>query len=332
LSILIAGGTGFIGLSIAEEALRRGDDVVLYDPGAMPEVAAKVFDSLDGSWSHVPGSVTDREQVADAMKQHSVSRVFYGAALTSGPDREREHPEQVLSVNLVGLAAVTKAAADSGAERLLNISSGAAYGTGGFGDTGWTGMLDEEGTREDPLTLYAVSKYATERVARRVGELNGLDVLSVRLSAIFGPWERDTGLRDTLSSPMQASVIALQGGEATLSYREARDWTYSRDVAKALMALIGISDRKHRTYNIGSGVEWSTLDWCERLAKRYPDFSYRMAEAGETPTVNLHSDRDRITMDPRRLREDVGEIPSGDVDALFADFETWLDEADGYWA
>ena len=51
-------------------------------------------------------------------------------------------------------------------KRIINISSGSAYGNGGFGDTGWKDDLDEFGTREDPRTLYAISKYAGHRCNR----------------------------------------------------------------------------------------------------------------------------------------------------------------------
>ena len=104
--------------------------------------------------------------------------------------------------------------------RIINISSGSAYGNGGFGDTGWKDSLDEFGTREDPQTLYAISKYAGERVALRMGELLKKRVINVRLSAIFGRWEYDTGVRDTLSAPMQATSLALKGATALMTAKK----------------------------------------------------------------------------------------------------------------
>ena len=184
MNSLIAGGAGFIGLNLAEAILRQGQGVVIYDTGSVPEAAQRCFDSLPGSWTQVHGSVTDQEAVAGTLSDQQITQVFYGATITSGPEREREAPESVLSVNLLGLASVAKSAAKTGVRRLLNISSGAAYG---LPVQSGPGALHEAHSREHPSTLYSVSKLASEITLRRIAELTGLDALSVRLSSIFGP-------------------------------------------------------------------------------------------------------------------------------------------------
>src|SRR3546814_6249457 len=90
-------------------------------------------------------------------------------------------PESVIEVNLLGLAQTLKAAHQAGVRRLVNISSGSAYGTGAFGETGWDGPLDEYGTREEPFKIYGMTKYGSERLVRRHAELTGLDAVSVQI-------------------------------------------------------------------------------------------------------------------------------------------------------
>ena len=99
-----------------------------------------------------------------------------------------------------------------------------------------------------------------------------LNVCNVRLSAIFGPWEYDTGVRDTLSGPMQASLLAISGSTAILSRKESRDWTYSRNVAEALYAIMDQKNLTHDLYNITSGIPWRVEEWCKCLAKTFPEF------------------------------------------------------------
>lgn len=329
---LVNGGAGFVGLNIVEEALRRGETVIAFDRSPIPEAALAVLAGLPGTLRVVTGDITNPDDVARVVSDNAVQRIFHGAAVTSDAAREKAAPELVIQVNLLGLINVIKAAdAAGGVRRIINISSGSAYGDGGFGKTGWSGPLDEHGTREEPTSLYAISKYASERVCRRLAELMDLDIRNVRLSAIFGPWERDTGLRDTLSSPMQASLLAKRGEVAVLARREARDWTYSRDVAKALFALMMAETPRHDLYNITSATTWSVLDWCEQLAGTFPEFRYRLAEPGETPTVDLFGDRDRIAMAPDRLRDDIGHVLADDLDATYADFAGWLTEAPDFW-
>jgi nucleoside-diphosphate-sugar epimerase len=261
-----------------------------------------------------------------------VDVVFYGAAITAGVEREISDPLSVFDVNVIGLLNVLKAACRApSVNRIINISSGSAYGNGGFGDTGWKDSLDEFGTREDPQTLYAISKYAGERVALRMGELLKKRVINVRLSAIFGRWEYDTGVRDTLSAPMQATLLALKGATALIDRKEERDWTYSRDVARALYQLANHENVNSSLYNISSGKTWSVFDWCAVLKKSYPDFNYRLCEFGEVPNIDLFGTRDRIKMSPDRFLCDIGYTLSEDLNEIFKDFKIWLNESNGFW-
>ncbi len=331
MNTLIAGGAGFIGLNLAEAILRDGAHVVIYDPGAVPGAAQHTFDKLPGSWCHIQESVIDSEAVASTLTEQRIEQVFYGAAVTSGPERERDSPESVLSVNLVGLATMVRLAAKTGIRRLINLSSGSAYGLPDEDESDWPPTLHEEHTRERPVSLYALSKFATEITTRRIAALTGLDALSVRLSSIFGPWERDTGFRDTLSAPLQASVAAQCGESVILERYESRDWTYSRDVADALLVLMSHQNPKYDLYNITAGRTWGTIDWCKRLARHFPNFSYQMAEADDTPTIDLYSMTDRPPLDPGRLRDDLDYTLPHDIDIMFADFKQWLAENPNFW-
>jgi len=331
VTTLIAGGSGFIGLNLAEACLAAGEEVLLLDRGAPPPAAAAAFDALPGSWRHLEADVTDAGAVTAAFAGGGVSQVYYGAALTSGPDREREQPAQVVAVNLLGLAHVLAASAAAGVRRLINISSGSAYGEGGYRESGAAAPLDESATRPLPSTLYGVTKLASEGLCRRHAELTGLDALSVRLAIIFGPWERDTGARDTLSAPMQMAAIAAAGGTARLARRDARDWTYSRHVAAALRALMAAPAHRFDLYHVGAGRTCSALDWGEALAGHLPGFRCRLCLPGEQPNVELHGERDRLVMSPRRLAEDIGHVVPGDVEATAADFADWIRGHPDYW-
>ena len=111
MSVLIAGGCGFIGLNIAEACLAAGEDIVLLDRNAPPAAAATAFAALPGSWQHEAADVTRADQINQLFADHDVREVYYGATITSGPERERDHPEQVIAVNLLGLTHVIGAAA-----------------------------------------------------------------------------------------------------------------------------------------------------------------------------------------------------------------------------
>lgn len=333
MTTLIAGGCGFIGLAVAERYLEAGEEVVLFDRNSLHPVAKSRLDDLPGSYTLIQGDIRQADPIAQAIGDHKVTQVFYGAAVTSGPEREREAPETVIEVNLVGLAHTLKAAWKAGATRLINISSGAAYGTGAFGDTGWDGPLDEYGTREEPFKIYGMTKFGSERLVRRYAELTDLDARSVRLSTIYGPWEIDSGARDTLSAPMQAALLARKGGTAIFDRRDYLDWTYSRHVAGALQALMAApaDDLKSDIFNITSSRQISVMDMCVHLAEAFPGFFFRLAEPGEDSTVNLWGDQDRFAMKPDRLASEAGHRLPDDLAATMADFIAWIRAYGAFW-
>ena len=151
------------------------------------------------------------------------------------------------------------------------------------------------------------------------------------MSAIFGRWEYETGVRDTLSAPMQATLLALKGEPALIDRKEERDWTYSRDVARALYKLANHENVNSSLYNISSGKTWSVFDWCAVLKMSYPDFNYRLCEFGEVPNIDLFGTRDRIKMSPDRFLCDIEYTLSANLNEIFEDFKMWLNESNGFW-
>jgi nucleoside-diphosphate-sugar epimerase len=326
---LIVGGCGFVGLNIAEALLRRGDSAVLFDANPLHPAAAAAFDALPGELAVLQGDVRDANSVRGAFSRPAIEAVFYGAAMTSGPAREREAPAQVLQVNLLGLVNVIQAAAEQATvRRVINIGSGSAYGSHRLVGQG---ALEEDLTPSAPESLYGITKHASEAVGRRLGELLEIDVCSVRLAAVYGPWEVDSGARDTLSPLMQAALAARQGGRALLPRRDSQDWVYSRDVAVALLALMAAPAPRHDLYHIASATPCGVMDWCAALAGQYPDFRYALATAEAPANIDLHGDTDRRPLSGARLTADIGHTLPNDPNAAFTNFLDWMDQHKAFW-
>jgi UDP-glucose 4-epimerase len=300
MRILVFGGTGFVGLNIAAALLARGHAVTLFDRAGLPPAAERDFAGHSGRLTAIQGDITDRQTMEEAVAA-GFEAIILGAAVTAGPAREAAEPATILQVNLLAQTPILIAARRSGVGRIINLSSAAAYGATAFRNT----PLDEDGPC-DPVSLYAITKFASEKVAARLAALWPCEVISVRLSAVFGPWERATGVRDTLS-PQAQILAAMQGGrEAVLPRPGVRDWIYAPDVAEAVTMLIEAEKPKHQLYNISTGVEWSALQWGEQLAALHSGFICRLAKADEAPTVDLHSAADRAPLSVSRLAQEFG--------------------------
>jgi UDP-glucose 4-epimerase len=316
MRILVFGGTGFVGFDIAAALLARGHAVTLFDRAGLPPAAQKAFAHHADRLTTVQGDITDRQAIEEVIVV-GYEAIILGAAITAGPEREAADPETILRVNLLAQTPVLIAALRHRVGRIINLSSGAAYGTNAFSRT----PLDEE-TACDPVSLYAITKFASEKVAARLAELWRCDIISVRLSAVFGPWERATGVRDTLSPQAQMLATMQQGREAVLARPGVRDWIYATDVAEAVTVLIEAARPKHQLYNISTGVEWSALQWGQQLAALHSGFICRLAEAGEAPTVDLHSPADRAPLSVSRLAQEFWRARFGCADSA-ADLSAW---------
>lgn len=324
---MVIGGTGFVGLNLAERLLHEGQSVVLFDRRRLPDVVARRFKSLPGRLVEVTGDVLDTESLSSGLRRERVAHIVFGAAVTANAQREAQMPRRIIETNLVGLTSTLEAARDAGVERVVNLSSGAAYGASAHTDE----PLAED-TVLDPIELYPVTKATSERIARRLATLWSMDFINVRLSSVFGPWEIDSGVRDLLTPQLQATQLALARRQAVLMFEDQRDWTYSRELARALVALMAQTSLQYDVYNISCGISSSSVEWCQRLAMHFPEFSWCLAESGVTANVRQHAPPVRQPLVTRRLEEALGWTPRADIDAWFADWIDWLEVAPYYWA
>jgi nucleoside-diphosphate-sugar epimerase len=81
MNILLVGGTGFVGLNIAEALLARGHAVTLFDRAAPPPAARQRLAAHGNKLKTVPGDVLDREATADLIAT-GFDTIVLGAAIT----------------------------------------------------------------------------------------------------------------------------------------------------------------------------------------------------------------------------------------------------------
>src|ERR1700676_1596343 len=165
MRIIVFVGTGFVGLNIAAALLARGHAVTLFDRAGLPAAAAREFAGDAERLTVIQGDITDRQAVEELITA-GYEAIILGAAITAGPERDAADPETVLRVNLVAQAPILMAARRRGVGRIINLSSAAAYGTSAFRNL----PLHEE-TCCDPVSLYAITKFASEKLTARLATL-----------------------------------------------------------------------------------------------------------------------------------------------------------------
>jgi UDP-glucose 4-epimerase len=323
MNTLIFGGSGFVGLNLAEHLLSKGHAVSLFDRRLPFDAALAALRALPGKLTVITGDVRDATAVKEAVVR-GTEIVVLGAAITAGPERDATDPTGILSVNLMAQIPMLEAARDAGVRRVINLSSAAAYGAAGER----TAFL-EETTPVDPVGLYPITKWASERIGARLGNLWGLDVVSARLSGVFGPWEHETGVRDTPSPQFQV-LRALERGEPALLPRPGcRDWTYAVDVAEALAAVAVAPKLTHPVLNISTQTPWSVLDWGQLMLRQFAGGICRLVEPGEPATINFYGPTDRAPMSTATIAAETGWRARFDMAASASHLSQWRKGVDG---
>ncbi|GJD52128.1 GDP-L-fucose synthase [Methylobacterium crusticola] len=314
MTVVVLGGAGFVGLNLARALLARGGAVRLLDRAAPPPALLRALAAPPGALEVRTGDVTDPRAVAEAIGP-GTDAVVLAAAVTADAAREAAAPGGILAVNLDAVVPALEACRRAGVRRVVNLSSAAVYGAA---------RADRlaETLAPEPESLYAVTKFAAEKVVARLCAHWGLDGVSARLSAVFGPFERDTGWRDTLSPQAQIWAAMARGEAALLPRPGLRDWLYAPDAAEAVARLIAAPRPAHRLYNVSAPEAWPVLAWGERLMRARPGFVCRLAQPGEAPTIALHGDADRAPLAVARMRDEFGwqaaHGPASSLDHLVA--------------
>lgn len=314
----ITGACGFVGLALTERLLGQGQTVVGFDLAPLPAAAARIFAALPGRLVMVQGDVRDAAALEAAMRTHRPQRLVTLAAITADAQRERTAPASIFEVNVGGAVAAVSAAAACGVRRVLHASSGSAYGASGSG----AAVLREDDTPLRPEGLYGISKQAAEGAALRLAALHGLDLVVGRLGTCFGPWEADTGVRDTLSAPLQVLLHAQSGQAVRLPRDSRRDWLYVRDAAAGLQALLDCPQLPRKVYNVAAGFMGRMTDWCQWVAAQYPGWSWSIASPAKA-NIDYYAPYDRAPMSIAHLMADTGFQPRYDLATAATDFLNW---------
>ncbi|MET4808314.1 NAD(P)-dependent oxidoreductase [Limibacillus sp. MBR-115] len=322
MSIMITGGTGFIGLNLVETLLARGEHVVVVALDEVPAAARAVFRRLPGKLTEARMDVRETGALTELMRAHAVHALFPFAAITSGRQRESEFPERVVEINLLAFIGQLRAARDAKVGRVVAPASGAVYGESYLDRE----VVDETSTPCLPVDIYGATKFAAERTALRLSDLWHIEVIIARIGGTFGPWEHDTGLRDFITPHWIMAVQALSGEVAILPYNiPACSWTYSRDVASGLVCLLDTRVLPHRVFNVASGLPWGPkiLLWPEQLATLYPAFRWQQTADAVEVNVKLPDTVDRARMDVSRLKA-LGWSAEYGPQRAYEDYALWI--------
>lgn len=295
ITALVTGGAGFIGSHIAEALCRRGARVIALDDLSTGSEANLAWRSNGHALELVQGNVCDKALVKKLVA--GCDWVFHEAAIASVPQSVAQ-PAESNDINLSASLDLLIAARDAGVRRFMFASSSAIYGDSEV-------LMKHESLPVQPLTPYALQKYASERYGQMFHRLYGLETVALRYFNVFGP-------RQSFNSPYSGVIAkfctAMLQGQAPKIFgdgMQARDFVYvTNAVAANLLAAEQPADRvAGRVFNIAGGQTVTLLDLVEELNRLTGQQLASIFEPARTGDIK-HSQADIAA-----ARQDLGYVP-----------------------
>src|SRR6266542_3380349 len=180
--ILITGGAGFIGTTLARQLVDANDIIALDNLHRDALGGTALADHPN--FTFLQGDVLDAELVTSVAR--GATHIVHAAAI-AGVDTVIESPVRTMRVNLIGTYNVLEAAMTTKGtlERVIEFSTSEVFGTYAF-------RVDErsattQGSVGEARWTYAVSKLAGEHMAHAYHQEFGLPTVSVRPFNVYGP-------------------------------------------------------------------------------------------------------------------------------------------------
>ncbi|WP_231186904.1 NAD(P)-dependent oxidoreductase [Haladaptatus sp. DYF46] len=312
-TVLVTGGTGFIGSYTAKELLDHGHDVVAYDLSTDTRILEKLGIADDVEVRR--GDITDSTDVYRAIRETGTTRIVHLAALLT--TTARENPRLAIDVNVRGTNTIFEAArtfADQ-VERVAWASSAAVFAPPANYDDGWV-------TEDDlvyPDTLYGASKEFNEHQAKVYFEDHDLSHVALRPTVAYGPY-RETGgsafLANIIEKPALGEPFSVEYGDQVI------DWQHVEDIAQAFRraAFTPDEDLNQRVYNV-RGTVATIREAAETVEKIMPDADLEVSDEGELPWTQK--------LDMTAIQEDMGYEPRYDLESGFRSYINVLREENG---
>jgi UDP-glucuronate 4-epimerase len=279
MRILLTGGAGFIGSHLAERLLRDGHEVVIidelndfYSPGikranlaAVLRVGPTVFHEAD---------ICDEDAVSAIAQRHEPEAIIHLAA-RAGVRPSLEQPLLYERANIRGTMVLLETARTLGIRKFLFASSSSIYGVAN------RVPFSEEDSANLPVSPYAATKLAGEKICFTYSHLYGISMVCLRFFTVFGPRQRPDLAIHKFTHLIENGLPIPVFGDG----RSARDYTYYEDTVNGIVSALHY-ETPFDVFNLGNShpVDLQTLiATLERSLGRQAHILRKPDQPGDVP-------------------------------------------------
>ena len=270
-SILITGGSGFIGSNFISYFLRKYDAYKVINLDLLT-YAGDLSNNQDitkhANYHFVHGDIRERNFLENLFLKHDIKHVIHFAA-ESHVDNSIEGPDIFIQTNVLGTFNLIDVAYKYWKEkkyhnaRFHHISTDEV-----FGSLGKEGFFNEE-TPYSPSSPYSASKASSDMLVRCYCSTYDMNVVITNCSNNYGPRQHAEKLIPTvIRNVIQRKEIPIYGDGSNV-----RDWLFVLDHCIGI-DLVFHKGRKGELYCIGSNNEKTNNEMayeiCEILDNKLP--------------------------------------------------------------
>jgi UDP-glucose 4-epimerase len=257
--IVITGGAGFIGTTLARRLVDR-NEVVAVDNLHRDALSGTDLTDHPG-FTFVQADVLDADRTAAALR--GATHVVHCAGI-AGVDTVLESPVRTMRVNVLGTANVLEAANASREtlERVVDFSTSEVFGQHAFNVQ--EAHVTSIGSVGEARWTYAVSKLAGEHLAHAYHAELGLPTVSVRPFNVYGPGQIGGGaIRAFIEAALAGRDLTIHGDGSQI-----RAWCYVDDMVEGTLLALEHPNAVGESFNIGNPRSAVTIyDLAQRIKR-----------------------------------------------------------------
>lgn len=266
--IVITGGIGFIGSSLAKVLVSLGAQVTLVD-SLIPEYGGNL-------WNIEPFRESLQVNISDVRDEHSMKYLVKGqdylfnlAGQTSHLD-SMQNPYPDLEINARAQLSILEACRHHNpAIKLVFASTRQLYGAPKY-------LPVDEGHPLNPVDVNGINKLAGEWYHLVYTNVYGIRSVVLRLTNTYGPRMRVKDARQTFLGIWVRRVVEGKAFQVFGDGLQLRDYNYVDDVVDALLACALAPEADGQIFNLGAAPPINLKDTAETLLAAAGAGSYEM--------------------------------------------------------
>ncbi|WHY00003.1 SDR family NAD(P)-dependent oxidoreductase [Neobacillus sp. DY30] len=353
-NVLITGGAGFIGSSLALKLLDKGYEVTVLD-NLSPQIhgedgiSSELFLKIRDKVTFIKGDVVNSDDWRKALKGQDV--VVHLAAET-GTGQSMYEINKYIDVNVKGTSNLLDILTNEEhqVKKIVVAASRAIYGEGMYHCTEHGTVYPVERTEADmskgdfevkcpicnrdvevmatteetkihPTSVYGITKQVQEQMCMVVGKSLNIPVVGYRYQNVYGPGQ---SLKNPYTGILSIFSTIIKNNNNINIFEdglESRDFVFIDDIVDATILGIEKEEANFESFNVGTGVPTTVIEVANVLKEKYQSDT----EIQISGNFRLGDIRHNFA-DLTKIKEKLGFTPKVSFEEGISKFVDWVNQ------